>query len=69
VPVRPEGLPGDDSFAVYAGDVRAAGDLSQATPPQCTAPAGRAPVAGEQLTVADTCRIRRRETGGTASRR
>jgi hypothetical protein len=32
VPVRPEGMPGADSFSVYAGDVRAAADLSQATP-------------------------------------
>jgi hypothetical protein len=53
VPVRPEGLPGADSFAVYAGDVRTASDLSQASPLQCTVPAGRLPVPGEQLTIAD----------------
>ncbi|MGH9869713.1 MAG: hypothetical protein ACREAA_16310 [Candidatus Polarisedimenticolia bacterium] len=54
VPVRPEGLPGADSFAVYAGDLRTVSDLSQASPLQCTVPAGRAPVPGEQLTVSDT---------------
>jgi hypothetical protein len=54
VPVRPEGLPGPDSFAVYAGDVRTAADLSQASPLQCTVPTGRASVPGDQLTVTDT---------------
>ena len=54
VPVRLEGLSGADSFAVYAGDIRTAVDLSQATPLQCTVPVGRAPVPGEQLTVPDT---------------
>ena len=54
VPVRPEGLPGADSFSVYAGDVRTAADLSQAVPIQCAAPAGRAPVPGEHLTVPDS---------------
>jgi hypothetical protein len=54
VPVRPEGLPGADSFAVYAGDVRTTADLSQAAPLQCTVPAARAPMPGEQLTVSDT---------------
>lgn len=53
VPVRPEGLPGADSFSVYSGNVRTASDLSQATPLQCTVPAGRPPVPGEHLTVLD----------------
>jgi len=53
VPVRPEGLPGADSFSVYHGDVRTASNLSQATPFECTVPAGRPPVPGEHLTVAD----------------
>lgn len=53
VPVRPEGLPGADSFSVYHGDVRTASDLSQATPLECSVPAGRPPVPGEHLTVAD----------------
>ena len=54
VPVRAEGLPGAESFAVYAGDVLTAADLSQAAPLQRTVPAGGPPVPGEQLTVADT---------------
>lgn len=54
VPVRPEGLPGADSFSVYSGDVRTAADLSQAVPLQCTVPSGRAPAPGEHLTVPDT---------------
>jgi hypothetical protein len=54
VPVRTEGLPGADSFAVYSGDVRTASDLTQASPLECTVPAARPPVPGEQLTVADT---------------
>jgi len=53
VPVRPEGLVGADSFSVYAGDVRAASDLSQATPLECSVPAGRPPIPGEHLTVPD----------------
>ena len=53
VPVRPEGLVGADSFSVYAGDVRMTSDLSQATPLKCTVPAGRPPVPGEHLSVAD----------------
>jgi hypothetical protein len=44
VPVRPEGLPGADSFAVYAGGVRTAADLTQATPS-----VGRVPVRAEHL--------------------
>jgi hypothetical protein len=48
------GLPGADSFAVYAGDVRTASDLTQARPLECSIPAGRPPIPGEQLTVADT---------------
>ncbi|MGH9870526.1 MAG: hypothetical protein ACREAA_20510 [Candidatus Polarisedimenticolia bacterium] len=54
MPVRPEGLPGADSFSVYAGDLASVSDLSQASPLQCTVPAGRPPAPGEQLTVADT---------------
>jgi len=53
VPVRPEGLVGADSFSVYTGDVRTASDLSQATPLECTVPAGRPPIPGEHLTVSD----------------
>lgn len=53
VPVRPEGLSGADSFSMYAGDIRTASDLSQAFAMQCTVPAGRAPIPGEQLTVSD----------------
>jgi hypothetical protein len=54
VPVRPEGLPGADSFSVYSGDLDTVSDLAQATPLQCTVPAGRPPVPGEHLAVADT---------------
>jgi hypothetical protein len=54
VPVRPEGLPGADSFAVYAGDIDAVSDLAQAQPLQCTVPTGRPPEPGEQLIVPDT---------------
>jgi hypothetical protein len=54
VPVRPEGLVGAASFSVYAGDVRTASDLTQATPLECSVPAGRPHIPGEQLTVADT---------------
>jgi len=53
VPVRPEGLAGADSFRIYSGDVRTASDLTQPVPIECTVTAGRAPVPGEQLTVAD----------------
>lgn len=53
VPVRPEALQGGDSFSVYAGDIRTASDLSQATPLACTVPAGRPPVPGEHLTLQD----------------
>jgi hypothetical protein len=54
VPVRPEGLPGADSFSLYAGDVWTAADLSQAAPLECSVPVDRLPIPGEQLTVADT---------------
>jgi len=54
VPVRPEGLTGADSFSLYAGDARAASDLSQAFALQCRVPADRPPVPGEVLTVPDT---------------
>jgi hypothetical protein len=54
VPVRPEGLPGADSFSVYAGDVRTAADLSQATMLECSVPVGRVPIPGEHLSVGDT---------------
>jgi hypothetical protein len=54
VPVRPERLPGADSFAVYAGSLAAVCDLSQAAPLQCTVPADRSPVPGAQLTVGST---------------
>jgi hypothetical protein len=53
VPVRPEGLPGAASFAVYSGDVRTAADLSQASPLQCSVPVGRDPIPGEVLFGAD----------------
>ena len=54
VPPRPYALPGVDSFSVYKGEGSTASDLSQATPLDCTVPAGRPPVPGEQLTVPDT---------------
>lgn len=39
---------------MYGGDLATVSDLSQASPVQCTVPAGRPPVPGEQLTVPDT---------------
>lgn len=57
VPPHPEALPSSDSFDVYTGDMTTVSDLSQAIPVDCMVPAGRTPVPGEHLSVADTAAV------------
>jgi hypothetical protein len=50
-PVPPEGLPGADSFSVYAASVQTTSDLSQAVALDFTAPSGRASVPESHLSM------------------
>lgn len=54
VPPMPEGFPSQaDSFSVLAGNLGTLPDFSRAERIACNVPEGRAPVAGEELTVPD----------------
>lgn len=54
VPVMPDAFPGQaDHFDVLAGNLATLPNLTAAQPIACGVPSGRAPVAGEALSVAD----------------